>query len=485
MKNILRDYIIILTSLVSATICLFPTKEITSGYELLWIQPLTFSIVYLVILRDTLNKGRFLITLYSYLILSMIRMVIIPLFSSLSGLYNGVSYIYSSMDSIQLAVFLVVYEFIITSIFLSLITNSKNNKYYGKSIDNGNLHLEGSKVIYGLFIFMALGLYVLIGRNLNLIQFFVMSTDSAERYGDVTSTYLVLLRQLFKGSLIFLFTWFTSFCQKKYNFTKKNKYVYYAILLGILNVGVIVGERRSEQIYTSLVVIFILIKVFKEHRKMIVTTILSTALTVLLFMSIYKHFAASAYGSYTEAMQASTMDLNFFTETLQSYFFGTQNVAVVIEMKKHLDLDILNMLYDFGRSIFGFSFILKNKMVMTTEYFNTFIYGVTKANGHVISGVGYGYYYLGSLLAPLIVCLNIYISIKLEKKFNNTDSYEMKYILGYMLLRFTTNIFVNTPPLISLSTIMFGTVGFVYFVAKLFNSNKRTSKINQVEKQLI
>lgn len=473
MKRFIIHYLVIITTLTSLLVCVFPQHEIASGYEMLWLQPLVFLVVYLMIFIPLIKKGQYKITTYSLIALAWLRCVLIPLGSSLTGVYNGVSYISVGEDSTQLAILLVVLELFVTSAFLFLMINTKTRK--SRKLEpryfNDDLVLVGNKNVYVAFIILAIVLYVAVGRNLNLLQFFVISVDSSERYRDLDSTRLVLLRQIFSCAFIFLFVWYTSYCKKRYEVTGKNKYVNFAIIVAMLNVGVIVGERRTAQVYTCLIVIFILIHAFKNHKKKIILIITSTAIGILLFMSIYKHFAAFAYGSYYEAFRASDINLEWLTVTLQSYFFGTQNVAVTIELGKYANLDIVNMLYDFGRSIFGLSFLLKGDMAMTSEIFNTFIYGQVTPTGHVLSGLGYGYIYLGTVFSPMIVCLNIYISIKLEKWFYKTNSYEMKYIVGYMLVRFATNIYVNTPPLISLATIMLFTAGLIYFVAKILKTS--------------
>ena len=467
MKKFLINFTIIISSISGVFICILSEKSVADGYQLLWIHPLTFLIVFILIFSNLIRYKKFKITVYFTVLLSWIRCVLIPIVSSLSGLYNGIPYMENYTKSIELAIWLVPYELIISSFFLWIMVVS--NKVTLRPKDE--LKLKGDKYIYLIFIVTALSLYLLIGRNLNIIKLFFVSTEETGVFSDIVSTPMLLLRYIIKSGMIFFFVWSVSYCKNKYESKGKKRYVYYAIIVGIINVGIIIGGRRSEQLYTCLVVIFILTRAFKKYRKRIITYIVITAISVAFVMTIYKQFSAAYYGSYSAALNANNVDLEFIAKNLQSYFFGTQNLAVTIELKKATDLNIINMLYDFGRSIFGISFLLKNKMMMTTEYFNTFIYGVSRANGHVLSGIGYGYIYFGTLFSPIIVCLNMFISIKLEKYFNKTNSYEMTYIVGYILIRFATNIYVNTPPLISLSTIMLFTAGLIYFVAKLFKNN--------------
>lgn len=470
MKNLLINLFIIFTALFSFIITLFDKAPL--GYELLWIQPLAYTFIYTTIYMKLIQSKKYSITVYLTVILSWLRLVLIPFISVISGMYNGISYIDVSIESIKIANFLIVYEFIVISIFLFGLIHLKTNYKFGNYNLVKNIKLNGNKSIYAVFILFSIILYITIGRKMNIIEFFVISLNTQERFSDITSTSLVFLRQIFKVSMIFTFVWLSSYFQKKFNYTKKKKYVFYTIIIAILNVGIIVGERRSEQVYTLLVMVFILTKIYERYRKRIIISLSLVTVFILLFMSIYKHFSAFYYGSYLGAISTSNSDIRWLSQTLHLYFFSTQNVAVAIDFSKNDGLSLLNMLYDFGRSFFGLSFLLKNRMIMTTEYFNTYIYGFTKAGGHVISGLGYGYIYFGALLSPIIVCLNIFISIKLEKIFNRAKSFEGKYIFGYMLVRFTTNIFVNTPPLISLSTIMLFTAGLLYLVAKYFKPNK-------------
>lgn len=473
MKKIILHFIMIITSIIGTIICFLPIQPVSWGYELIWLHPLVFGLVYVIIIIPTIETQTFKITVAFVIALSWLRLVATPFLSSLTGIYNGVSYINVSQNSIQISIMIVVYEFIISSAFLYLITKThakKEHKFYSPT---QTLKLKGNKIVYALFLVVALILYLVIGRQMNLLEFFIISVDTSERFGDVQSTTLVLLRQIFKAAMIFLFVWFVSYCERKYRQTGDKSYILFSLALAILNVGIIIGERRSEQVYVCLVVMFILTIAFKEYRKQIILLITIATSIVLVFMSIYKHSAAYYYGSYSNAIQASPFDLQMITQVLQAYFFGSQNVAAAIEFSKSSDLSFINLLYDFSRSVFGLSFVLKDKMIMTTEYFNSFLYGFSKAGGHVISGAGYGYIYFGFVLSPIITCLNIFISTRLEKWFNNSTSYEMKYIVGYMLVRFATNIYVNTPPLISLATIMLFSTGLVYFIAKIMRNNKR------------
>lgn len=474
LKSII-NIVIIFTSLLSVVIGILPIIEIQQGYELLWLHPFIYLFIYIFILNPTVRLKKYKVTLYFFIALSWIRCVLVPFLSFISGTYNGVSYAFVNPESTKIAILLVIYEIFISSSFLYILIRFLSEREIKLPKRNIQMRLLGNSYVYLLFILLSIIIYFTIGRN--LIQFFVISVDSSERAGDIEGTFLILIRQIITAGIVFSFLMVSSYCSRKYKKTKNKIYFYYAIIFALFSVGIIVGERRSAIVYTALVSIFILVKLFDMFKKEVVLYITGIGIFVLLMMTIYKHFAAFYYGSYTEAIVSSDNDISYYASMLQAYFFGTQNVALAVDLGNKFGFNLVNLFYDFARSTFGLNFLLKERMTMTSEFFNTYIYGYSMASGHVLSAVGYGYIYFGILLSPIIVCINVFISIMLEKWFNKTISLELKYILGYMLVRFATNIFVASPPLISVATNMFFTVGLVYLLALTLKSNKSINSL--------
>lgn len=469
MKRTTLHVLAMITAFLSLFSCVFLQGKVEDGYEYLWILPLVFMLVYRGLFMPLIKMNKFKITVYCFIFLAWIRCVVVPCLSSLADVYNGVSYISVSTDAVLMAILLVAYELIIASIFLYLFAGTTKQSPLGLDRE---LKLFGNPVIYALFILIGIALYIFVGRDMNVIQLFVITVEDGERYGDVVSTNVVLLRTIIKNSIVFFFIWVVSYCKRKYEAVKSNFYVYAAIAMGIFNVGLIVGERRSMQLYTAFVVIYILITAFTKHRRQILSLVGCAALGILALMSVYKHFNVFSRGSYLDSVQESSMSLSWLAKTTQSYFYGTQNVAITTMLGDDAYLNFLNIMYDFGRSVFGLSFLLKAEMPLTTEVFNTYIYETDTATGHLLSSIGYGYIYFGALLAPIIVCLNLFVSIKLEKFFYRCSSYEMKYISGLLLIRFAASIFAITPPLISFATNTLFTAGLLYFTARFFTAKK-------------
>lgn len=452
------------TAIVSFIISLLNINKIEEGYPLLTLMPLIFLVVYIIFLIPIIKTKKILITVYMYLVRSWIKMVILPPVMILSGNYYGIPYAIPNNSSIPVAIGLIIYELIVSSIFL-LIISLRVKKV---KIDSSSITMYGNKVVYAIFILLAATVYITIGRQNNLIQIFMISADNGVRYGDETNTMLVLATRIITVGVAFLFVWMAYHFKKKYDRTKKSIYVNYAIIIAILNIIIIVGERRSAILYSSFVSGYILIKMFPEFKKKILRTVIITGGSVIFLMSIYKFFNAFIYGSYVESIRNSTIDLKWLSRTMQIYFGSPQNVAIAIDMKEIFNIPFSNLFFDFARSTFGLSFLLKGQGILTSAYYNSFIYSSDITVGHVIPSIGYGYLYFGYIFSPIIICINLWLSSKFEILFIRSRSYEAMYVWGYILIRLAS-VYASTPPLISGASITIFTHGLLYFVASLIN----------------
>lgn len=463
--------LVVISSLFSFIVTLAYFSNFASGYKGMIILPILFLILYCFIFQSLRNKG-LPFTVYGIIIMQWIRFVLMPPVCAAAGENVGFFYINPMTESIEFAILMMIYEMLAISVFSLLWFNSKKISSISKRKVKGFL-LSGNMFVYLIFILLAIIIVFSVGKNYNLLHFGYIPIQ-AERLGDMTDTYLVLARQIVIIALFLIFLWTVNYCKIKYEKTSRRIYVDIAIIIAIINVAIIVGERRTAQIYSASISMWILLKTFPMYKKRIFASIGTMALIVLSLMSIYKFFAAFQYGSYIAALSNSNADAGWLSRTLQSYFFGPENIASTIEFSKSIGLNISNMIFDLSRSTFGISFLLKGKGGLTSELFNTYIYGKPTVSGHLISGLGYGYIYFGALLSPVIVIINIIISSKVEKKLYESQSYEMVYLIGYIVVRFSTNLFINTAPLINYSTMLIGTAGLLFLVAKIlkFNNGK-------------
>lgn len=461
----LSSLVISISSIISFIFTLLDYNNIPNEYIGFIFMPIIFLFFYNMVYIPILKSRRYKIVTY-FLILSMWpKMTLLPLLSALTGNYNGFSYVYATSSSISLANFLIIHEFIISSIFLYfLIRLSKPIQL----VVNKNI-MKGNKLVYLAFITLGILIYFFIGRANNLIHFFIIPISDGGRLGDITSTPLVLARQIIILSIAVIAMWIISSCKKAYDAKRKNIYIYIATFSTLINISIIVGERRSAIIYSGFVFTYMLVKTFPKRKKKIMILTLGTAIIVFGLMSIYKFFAAFEAGSYYNSLTQTKIDLEWIYRTLNPYLGSPLEVGATIDMSNLVNIPWYNILFDFARSTFGLSFLLKGQGTLTSAMFNHYIYSNPFIDvGHVITSVGYGYIYFGAILSPLILCLNIFIATKIENLFIKARSYETMYLWGYMLIRFST-LGASTPPLISGATIQLFTAGLLFFIASILN----------------
>lgn len=465
MKYIIKIMLISI-SIISFFICLYNYDTIPVGYKIMIYLPLIFIVGYVFLDITVISQKRYLITTYSLIILSFIRMTLIPLFASLANEYREVEYGTFVDESISKAISLITYEFIVCCLLIFFLTKIFKGGYFKFNSEINN-RLVGNKLIYISFLILGVIVFLLFGYKMNLIQFIAINSNTGERFGDASGTFYVLITQIIKISVVIIFLLAVSYCSKKYYVNKKNRYFNIAIVVSLINVSLIIGERRMTVIYTGIASICVLIYAFPKKAKKILIIIGTTMFFIILLMTIYKSFYAFMYESYFSAIQNSSLELSFIPQTLQAYFWGPHNISMMIDMKEIYSGDIGNILFDFFRSTFGFNFMLKNSGILTSITFNSFVYGTYTETGRLISSIAYGYYYLGFVFSPLFSGINIYLSMLIENRFYKSKNFEEIFLWSYVLARIAISLLFNTPAIINVITTLLGTMGLVFWVSKI------------------
>lgn len=438
------------------------------GYHLMVVLPILYVLGYFLFFFDLIGKSSNPFTLYGVFVMEWIRFILMPPFCAMAGNQNGVSYINPQVTSLNFAVIFMIIEFFSASIFCKIMIHP----VYPKKTNPKDYVISGRKSIYYLFFTFTLGVFAIFGRGKGLVRFLIIKIQGGERVGDITDGTSLVIRQLILCSIFIAFVILAEYFYKKYSVSNNKIYFYGALIAAMINISVIVGERRSAQIYALICSIFILFCLFTSFRKKITVVLIFCSGIVLFFMSVYKFFGAFMFNSYSEAISNSQFDIPFISRTLQSYFFGPENIAISIDFFNSINQSLFQLFFDFLRSVFGLSYLFKSMGEVTSVAFNSFVYGFQKETGHVLSAIGYGYGFLGPLFVPLFGILNIYISIKLETILYKLKSLELIYLTVYILTRFVTNLFVNTPPLISQGSMMAFSSLIVIGIASILNHKK-------------
>lgn len=455
-------------SIIGAIITISRGNYIAYDYKSIWILPVTFTILLITVFQVVLQNKNIRITALSLITLLFLKNVLNPVLISLAGKnYMGKRYIPLSTDDINFAINVSAYELVVVSIFIFLISfiiKPSENKL------NFTWELGGNKLFYFIYVAFALCLFLAFGRTNNVVSFFVFS--SSENYTPINDTFLLLVRQITVIAVVLVFLLALNYSKEKYYQSYKTRYINYAIFFAIINIGIIVGDRRSVQIFTGILSIWLLIKTFKTNYKKIVIAILLTTFTIFSFMTLYR-WGGYGHNSYTEIIKTLNFDMEWLADYGQAYFGGPNLVATSIVFSDYITLTFKNMFFDFGRTIFGVNFLLRDKMHITSELYNQYIYGGEQLTGQLIFSTSYGYMFFGFLGSPTIIILNTCVALFLEKLFRNAATFETAYLFGYCLLRMVLNLLTNTPTIMSVITLELGTLGLLILISKLLKINVR------------
>lgn len=455
----LFNVLIVVTSVISIVLCIRNLQH--SAYNYLFVLPTTYIIIFPFINNLTSSAPNNIITTYMVMILMWLRMVLTPLYGASNDMFMFIGD--RTAEDIDTAILLIMYEAIIISITLYLFSN-KERKYV-----NSIVKLDGSPLVYWGLIFVAIVLFFTVGRHMQLFEFGIKTIgEDIDRAGDITDTKLIIVRRIISSGYLFLFMIFIEKMRMKYDEEGKNKYPYYAIGAAILMICIIIGERRTAQLYIAFASCWTLIRLFPSSQKGIVRLISVAAVIVLSLMTIYKQFNAFLYDSYTEALMSTDVEDGLSPQLLDAYLYGVNTVSSNVAYGNIANLNITNLLYDIVRSIFGFSFLVKGDMDLTSEMYNMYIYSGEQKTGLLLSSVGYGYAYFGFVLSPLFTIINIILMILLETKMRLCKSIEMCYIWAYIYMRFAFGFLGSIPPLISNTTQTLFISGGLYWFASKF-----------------
>lgn len=447
------NLILIICSILITLICLFSTENYYYNYIYLW--PLIYSLIVFIKMKFKANS----IGINTVMIVSFFKFSIMPLIIVLTDVYANPIFSRGEQSYYQKGIFLELYCFIVlflTMLFFNkLINGNKSIKNFGTEID-----ILGHKFLYITLFLLSITLFVFIAYPSKMISFFIINTnDNGNRLEESLSLSMMIIRQIIVigFNLIFISSCYVGY--KKYSMNNNVKFLIIPVFFAIINIGLIVGERRSLQVYTTLCCLIILLYIFREHRKLILGSIGITSFIVLSGMTIYKHLNAFIYGSYSEALRAAIDSGKDATgwgpaNTLQAYLYGPQSLATSLKYESIYNIEINQLFFDVARSFIGISFFVKNHGTLLSVKYNNFLFNDISTNtGHIIPNSVYGYIFLGFFLSPLLMCIQGLIIVFLERIFFENKYLEIKFVSLFILFRLSVDIFSNFPQSINIASL--------------------------------
>ncbi|MCE4966140.1 capsular biosynthesis protein [Staphylococcus chromogenes] len=432
------------------------------GELILSLMPLFFILSWIV--TRFINNNNIFFTKSAFIVFGIVRLVIIPFIIAITD-DKRIDNLPLGFKYFDQGILLIVFEYFIGSLLLLILSKIFKNKLYSRQ----SFRLAGSKFFYIVFILVVMVIFMAVPSVRETVSFLIIKTNATGRGEEATTGINVLLRMLLQLALCLLFLISSFSAYKKYMKDARFTYLVLPLILGLINVSLIVGERRSIQIYTLVAVLVIITLLFKKHSKKVNIIILSLGAFILISMTLYKELYVFNFSSYSDALNSSNVNNIKFIDQLQSYFYGPHNVAASIAYLHYYDGSFKQLMFDIVRSVFGLNLLIDKSQFITSQLFNQLIYGNKQLTGHLISSAGYGYIYFGPLLFPIVIFTNLLFATSLEVFIRKTDSLEFIFIGTYLYMRVIFSLFGHTIPIMNMGTmilIVYSVVCVISFLAK-------------------
>ncbi len=454
-----------ISSIIVAIVCMVTLSGVYAYASLLPI----FFFIFLrsVVLTKNIWSCR---PLTSYIITTMlwIRMVLLPLYGAVSGVYSDAGSSLELENHFVGALFLCIYDCVAVVITLFFFS-TKNDQTARSYITQG---LYGNKDIYLVFVVFAFVVFFTVGRSMHLFDFIIKPIgEDLERAGDLVGGRELVVRQIASFGLLFVFLLVVGWLKNKYDRTGASKYFQWSLICAVLFIAIIAGERRSSQIYKAFASGYVLLSLYPSKGKKTVSFIGIAALFVLAAMTVYKQFYGFMYSSYSEALQNASMSQGFSYNLMDAYFYGIDTISKNIHYGQLMDVGVGHLFYDFFRNLFGLSFFIPGGRLLVSQMYNSIIYSGDQLTGLLLSSVGYGYIFTGYSIAPLITVINVVMMLFFEKCLRKSKTIEWQYIWAFVFMRFGFGVLGSTPPLINLVTRFIVINAIIIGFARLFKIN--------------
>lgn len=412
--------IIVLLSFFVAINLANQTKE--HGYELIFLQPLTFIFFLLMVYRGRVTREAppFFMVILS---IAFLRYVILPFITVESSHYHGRSLVNPLPDSYNDAIILTCYEAIVVGLFIMFMENRRkpSAQYYqteSKSIFTKNfiLFIGSLSALVTIAFPSSLALInIVIPINQELIDFDSLSIL------DKISTYLLITSK----QIIFLFLIFR--LSKKYKITNNTIYINLAKILVLINTIIYFGVSRIDILVTGIASIIIYYKLFPRSSKAFIGVSIAFALILVSIVSSVRGHATATESWLTE-----------LADIIQVYTGGIYNVAIGLETKDWFPdaSNISTLMMDIFRPVMGINILLKNVDINYSNiYFNQRLQINTDLVSQIIPAIAQGNLYFGYLLAPIFIIPFIYLYYIFEKITNQYKKIELNYFLSILMIR--------------------------------------------------
>ena len=396
------------------------------GYELFFLLPFTFLLVYLIIFRKIVYNTDNIFLIIIFLII-FLRYIVLPLFTVITAYYDGRSSLPPKLDSFRLSNVLSIYELATVSIAIWYF-EQKLRKYKNLQISIPVTIRRGSDQIYWLFIISTLFIGIIMPNTIKALNLvspsseIIRNFDSFTFFESLIIYSLLLAKQLFALLLI----------KKLYFKYLKNyryRYLLFSVFLAVINIIIYFGTNRSDVIINAVATMLILHYLYLKRARMLLVIIIILLILIIISITVIRSGVSISNNSNP---------LIDFTDMLQAYLGGTYNIAIAIETKEMFPQvsSPLVLMYDILRPMIGINFIMKKLNIdYSNIYFNRRLWIGIDRRSQILPMIGQGYIYFGLFFAPILSVIFVKFSYYLYRTLKKTKSLEMKYFISLALIR--------------------------------------------------
>lgn len=446
---------IVFTISIVTSMYIYMDTNIVSGYELLYLLPLIFGLCFVLLLSQPLVESKS-IYLYTFVLFVIIRYIALPFFMVFERYYTGLAYYPPLSLSVQNAIYLMIYEIIVSSLlirflykrFLIYTLNRKEKKETQIEFNIKN------KFIYIMVISFSLLIIVIYPGALRSISFFNNFNRGSGGNGIISS---LSVQIIMLGKIILYFLLINSL-HNRFIKTNKNKYIWLSYVVSFLNIGIFIGTNRKRVLMNAIASIVTLNHLYPRKSKKTLIIMLTFAFVLFFQLTIFRFYTGNDKSMFGD-----------IAGTLQVYLSGPYNMALAIETRELYQNDIssFNVIYDIGRPFYGIGQLFKNINTHTsTEYFNMRLsIGGTLRTDQIMPITGQGLLHFGYILSPLYLILSIILGLFAERKLRNTKSFEKRYVLTMICIILGQSLGVNFIIITNIITFE----GILFYIIYYFN----------------
>lgn len=439
-------------------------------YNLIWILPFSFMLMMATVIFT--NKILFRSISFTIIVgIYFFRVVLMPLVL-VFGNFHSLVRNKDVFQKMPLVLLLMSYEIIIVFMFLHILirkTFTHNMAFVDSNINFSKRNLCFYFIIMFLTIFwiyMFIRYPIVRGdfstlmtkglkkANIVLISRKMSSTDVLNGVPGILYNFFIYDFRILK---MFLPIVIIQFIHTKIKNGKK-----VALLIALVLVLIIMlftNDEKLNSLQFALALIIVIYQLYPKQLKQLIVPLLCSFVVLVMYGLLSK----------TDTL-SSTDPLKELSLTLNAYFGGTQNVAVAVSMPN--ENRWYYMYADLVTSIPYFSIFFRHITVTSGTIFNETLYGRLGAPvNQIVPAIGMGYYYFGFLLAPIVPCILIWLSVKFEKTALKLHDVLYKYIFYYLSIAFAISPVVQNWDLMY-PLVFFGGIGiFIPWLSRCMINN--------------